>query len=145
MKRGLSMITLGVKNLDKSIKFYEDIGWELSIDSDPNMCTFIKTPNLTIGLVEYDFLANDIGIECSDRKKYNGFTLAINGESEEEVNNIYNRAIEAGAIAHEKPHWKDWGGYDGYSGYFIDVDGYIWEIAYFPYVNLDSTGAIKSR
>lgn len=145
LKRGISMITLGVKDLEKSIKFYENLGWKLSSDSDPAMCTFIKTPNITIGLVEYKFLADDIGIECSERKPYNGFTLAINGESVEEVNNIFQKAIDAGAIAHESPRWKDWGGYDGYSGYIKDLDGYYWEIAYASYLETDESGAIKPR
>src|SRR5690625_1220194 len=136
LNRGVSIITLGVKNVDKSVKFYEKLGWRLSPDSDPKMCTFIKTPNSTIGLVEYNFLANDIGIEASPKQLFPGFTLAINGDSTEEVNQIIQRAIDAGAIEHEKPHWKDWGGYDGYSGYFIDLDGYFWEIAYFPYCKI---------
>lgn len=145
MQKGISIFTLGVKDLNRSIKFYQDLGWELSEDSDPKMCTFIKTPNSCLGLVEYGFLARDIGIPCSPKQEFSGFTLAINGDSAEEVDQIFDRAIRAGARCHESPHWKDWGGYDGYSGYFQDPDGYYWEIAYFPLCKLSSTGTLLPR
>lgn len=145
MNRGISIITLGVRNVEKSVKFYEALGWKLSPDSDPGMCTFIKTPNGVIGLVGYEFLANDIGIECSERKIFNGFTLAINGATPEEVDEIFDIAIKAGARPHEMPKWKDWGGFPGYSGYFEDIDGYYWEIAHAPFCGLSDEGTLLPK
>lgn len=143
MKRGISIITLGVRDVNKSVAFYKKLGWKLSPDSDPKMCTFIKTPNGVLGLVEYAFLAKDIGIDCSDRKPFNGFTLAINGATTEEVDVIFKAAITAGARPHEWPKWKDWGGFPGYSGYFEDIDGYYWEIAHAPFCGLSEDGTLQ--
>lgn len=141
-RRGISILTLGVRDLERSIKFYQDLGWELSPDSDPKMCTFIKTPNSTLGLVEYCFLARDIGIPCDPKPNFPGFTLAMNGATPEEVDEIFARAVAAGATVHEQPQWKDWGGYDGYSGYIIDPDGYYWEIALSPFLSVGETGTL---
>lgn len=142
IKRGISIITLGVRDVDASVWFYQQLGWEKSPASDPNMCTFIKTPNSILGLVPYDFLARDIGVPISEKQPYSGFTLAINGESVEEVDAIFAQALSAGARSHETPHWKDWGGHPGYSGYFEDPDGYYWEIAYAPFADLSETGTL---
>lgn len=109
------------------------------------MCTFIKTPNSCLGLVEYDFLAHDIGIDSSPKQDYCRFTLAINGESSEEVDQIFDRSIAAGARCHEHPRWKDWRGYDGYSGCFQDPDGYYWEVAYAPFCALRDDGTLLPK
>ena len=140
--KGISIITLGVENLERSIAFYEALGWECSPDSDPKMCTFLLTANVVLGLVPYDFLAKDAGLPVSKPAPYRGMTLALNGASAEEVNAIYQRAVAAGAVPHETPHWKDWGGYPGYSGYFLDPDGYPWEVAYAPFLVLDENGCL---
>lgn len=134
--QSISIITLGVEDVDRSVKFYEALGWELSPDSDPGMCTFMVTSNIAIGLVPYDFLANDALLPVSPRQEYHGFTLALNGASPEEVDALFNRAVEAGGKSHQVPQWKDWGGYEGYSGYFLDPDGYPWEVAYAPFLKL---------
>lgn len=137
--RSISMFTLGVKDLARSIRFYEALGWPLSPDSDPKMCTFMLADNIALGLVEYDFLAKDALLPPEPMHPYNGFTMAINGASQEEVDALYALALSAGGTAQQKPHWKDWGGYDGYSGYFLDPDGYVWEVAYAPFLRLDET------
>lgn len=141
--RSVAMFTLGVADLERSIKFYEAIGFPLSPDSDPKMCTFVCTNNISIGLVEYNFLANDIGMEVDPPQKYKGFTAAINGLSPEEVDSVFNLAVEAGATPYEVPHWKDWGGYPGYSGYFLDPDGYTWEVAYAPTLKTDENRVLQ--
>ena len=134
--RSISIITLGVEDVERSITFYEALGWELSPDSDPKMCTFMLTDNIVLGLVPYDFLAKDAQLSVSPKKPYNGFTLAINGENKEEVDALFEKALKAGGSSHQVPQWKDWGGYDGYSGYFLDPDGYPWEVAYAPFLRL---------
>ena len=127
--KSVSMFTLGVQDVARSVTFYEALGWERSPDSD-GACTYVLSSNIAIGLVPYDFLANDIGLPVDPKQRYNGFTMAINGASAEEVNAIFTRAVDAGAVIQQKPVWKDWDGNDGYSGYILDPDGYVWEIAY---------------
>ena len=141
----VSMFTLGVQDVERSVRFYEALGWEFSPDSDPKMCTFMITDNIAIGLVEYDFLAKDALLPVSPVHPYNGFTMGINGASAEEVDEIFRLAVEAGGKCHQKPQWKDWGGYDGYSGYFLDPDGYAWEVAYAPFLRLDETRRLLPR
>lgn len=134
--QSISIVTLGVEDVDRSVAFYEALGWECSPDSDPKMCTFMLASNIVLGLVPYDFLANDALLPVDPKTRYNGFTLAINGKDPEEVDALFQRALDAGATAHEQPRYKDWGGYDGYSGYFLDPDGYPWEVACAPFLRL---------
>lgn len=143
--KSISMFTLGVENLERSIRFYEALGWPYSPDSDPKMCTFMLTSNIALGLVPYDFLGKDAGLPVGEKHAYNGFSLAINGASSEEVDALYERALSAGATPQQQPKWKDWGGYDGYSGYFLDPDGYPWEVAYAPFLRLDETNRLLCR
>lgn len=143
--KSISIITLGVASVEKSIVFYEKLGWKLSPDSDPKMCTFMLASNIVLGLVPYDFLAKDAQLPASPQKPYNGFTLAINGTDSEEVDEIFELAMEAGGKCHQKPQWKDWGGYDGYSGYFLDLDGYPWEVAYAPFLELTEDNCLLPK
>lgn len=143
--KGISIITLGVENLERSIAFYEALGWECSPDSDPKVCTFLLAANIVLGLVPYDFLAKDAGLPVSAPAPYRGMTLALNGASAEEVDTLFQKAVAAGATPHEVPHWKDWGGYPGYSGYFLDPDGYPWEVAYAPFLVLDEAGCLHPK
>ena len=141
----ISMITLGVDDVQRPVKFYTSFGWELSPDSDPAMCTFINTPSTILGLVGYEFLANDALLKAKPRAQYQGFTLAVNGASAEEVDAIFENAIRNGGASHQRPQWKDWGGYDGYSGYFLDPDGYPWEVAFAPFLKLTEDGRLMPR
>ena len=143
--QSISIITLGVEDVERSVKFYEALGWELSPDSDPGLCTLMVTSNIALGLVPYDFLAKDAQLPVSPKREYHGFTLALNGADPEEVDALFARAVEAGGKSHQKPQWKDWGGYDGYSGYFLDPDGYPWEVAYAPFLNLSSDNRLLPR
>lgn len=148
IKVSISLVTIGVDDVRRSVDFYTSFGWEMSPDSDPAMCTFINTPSTILGIVGYDFLARDALLEpIHPRPKYQGFTLAVNGASPEEVDEIYANALRNGGTAHQQPKWKDWGGYDGYSGYFLDPDGYPWEVAHAPFLKLTPDGRLipKSR
>ncbi|MDR1618841.1 MAG: VOC family protein [Treponema sp.] len=143
--KSVSMFTLGVGDVKRSIAFYEALGWECSPDSDPEMCMFVLSSNITIGLVPYDFLAKDALLPVDRKTRYRGFTMAINGASAEEVDALYERAIAAGAVEQQRPKWKDWGGHDGYSGYFLDPDGYVWEAAYAPTLRIDNDNRLLPR
>lgn len=143
--QSISIVTLGVESVERSVVFYEALGWECSPDSDPKMCTFMLASNIVLGLVPYDFLANDALLPVDPKTRYNGFTLAINGANPEEVDALFKRAIDAGATPHQRPQFKDWGGYDGYSGYFLDPDGYPWEVACAPFLRLSEDNRLLPK
>ncbi|OOZ81078.1 glyoxalase [Solemya velum gill symbiont] len=128
MKPRISMITLGVRDLSASIKFYENgLGFP-RMESPPEVAFF--TLNGTwLGLYGRDALAEDATVPVKG-DGFNSFTLAHNVESEAQVDEVVAQAVKAGAILVKKPQAVFWG---GYSGYFADPDGHLWEVAYNPY------------
>jgi len=83
--------------------------------------------SLSVTLCPYEELAKDVGDEFNvERSKFPGITLAYNAQSKEEVDEIVEMAVRAGAKLEKKPLKAFWG---GYSGYFSDLDGYLWEVA----------------
>ena len=128
MKPRISMITLGVRNLATSVKFYEEgLGFP-RMDSPPEVAFF--TLNGTwLGLHGRDALAADATVS-SEGSGFESFALAHNVSSEAEVDAVVVHAVEAGATLVKKPEKVFWG---GYSGYFKDPDGHLWEVAYNPH------------
>lgn len=127
MKARISMITLGVRDMATAIDFYEKgLGFP-RMDSPPDVAFF--TLNGTwLGLYGREPLAEDVGVSAEG----NGFaaiTLAHNVNSETEVDAVMAQAIAAGATLVKKPQKVFWG---GYSGYFSDPDGHLWEVAHNP-------------
>jgi len=122
------MITLGVRDLAVSVRFYEEgLGFP-RMDSPPEVAFF--TLNGTwLGLYGRDALAADAMVS-SEGGGFESFSLAHNVQSEEEVDEVVNHALEAGATLVKSPVKVFWG---GYSGYFKDPDGHLWEVAYNPY------------
>lgn len=127
MKPRISMVTLGVDNLERAIEFYErGLGFP-KMDSPPEVAFF--TLNGTwLGLYGRDALAEDAQVS-SDGEGFNAFTLSHNVGSEKEVDEIVSQAVAAGAELVKKPQKVSWG---GYSGYFKDIDGHLWEVAHNP-------------
>ena len=122
------MITLGVKDLTISVRFYkEGLGFP-QMESPPEVAFF--TLNGTwLGLYNREALAKDATVK-SDGSGFNSFTLSHNVETEEEVDTIIKKVIEAGASIVKEPQKASWG---GYSGYFKDPGGHLWEVAYNPH------------
>jgi len=82
-----------------------------------------------LALYNWDALARDAGVDSSGAG-FGGFTLSHNVTSEKEVDKVYAAAVAAGASPVKKPQPASWG---GYSGYFKDLDGYLWEVAFNPF------------
>lgn len=128
MKPRISMITLGVKDLSGSIAFYEKLGW---VRQEPlsDEIAFFALNGTWLGLYPWDKLAED-ALVPPDGSGFRGVTLAHNLASKEEVDALMAMALAAGATQRKEPQEVFWG---GYSGYFSDPDGHLWEIAYNPF------------
>lgn len=136
MKTRLHIVTLGVNNLKRSCKFYLDaLGWKPSESSDENIAFYNQT-GIVLGLYPLDKLAEDAKLS-PERSGFSGVTLAINLNSKEEVDELYNRVIENGGKSLVEPRETFWGGYDAY---FADPDDNSWEIAWNPYAQFDEHG-----
>ncbi|GAB3607499.1 VOC family protein [Conyzicola nivalis] len=133
MEPRISIITLGVTDLARSHRFYAD-GLGLPTTRTPSDgIVFFQTQGTTLALFPYAELAADIGPEyAGPRAKFSGITLAHNVRTREEVDAVLAAAASAGAVIVKAADDTDWG---GYSGYFADPDGYLWEVAWgaFPF------------
>lgn len=142
MNPRISMITLGVRDLAASVKFYEEgLGFP-RMDSSPEVAFF--TLNGTwLGLYGRDALAADATVP-SEGNGFESFTLAHNVHAEAEVDKVIRQAEEAGATLVKKPAKVFWG---GYSGYFKDLDGHLWEVAHNPHfwVGPNDSGALQAH
>lgn len=128
MRHRISMITLGVRDLAASVRFYEaGLGFP-RMESPPEVA-FFTLDGTWLGLYERNALAADASVSAEGHG-FEAFTLAHNVESEPEVDEVIRQAIEAGATLVKQPQKALWG---GYSGYFQDPDGHLWEVAYNPY------------
>lgn len=128
MKPRISMITLGVSDLERSITFYEK-GLGFPRKESPPEVAFFTLNGTWLGLFGRDALAEDAKVS-SDGSGFNAFSLAHNLESEAEVDAAMDQALAAGAELVKKPEKVFWG---GYSGYFKDPDGHLWELAHNPH------------
>lgn len=128
----INLITLGVRDIGKSLQFYRDIGFEATVrgDEDKPIIVFFKNEGSKLELFPLEELAKDINAEHPPelfKGGFSGMTLAYNAKSETEVNHIIQSVKEVGAKVVKEPQDLSWG---GYGGYFIDPDGYYWEVAY---------------
>ena len=128
MKPRISMITLGVSDLDKSIKFYkEGLGFP-RMESSPEIAFFTLNGSW-LSLYIHESLAEDATVS-PEGSGFNGFTLSHNVASESEVDQIIEHSVSVGEILVKTPQKVFW---EGYSGYFKDPDGYLWEVAHNPH------------
>ncbi|WP_297091693.1 VOC family protein [uncultured Draconibacterium sp.] len=139
MKPRLNIVTLGVKELNISRRFYEQaLGWEATKDSDDKI-VFFNHGGIVLGLYPLDKLAEDALISPK-RSGFSGVTLAINLDSKEQVDELYQKVIAKGGESLVPPRNTFWGGYDAY---FADPDGHAWEIAWAPFWEFDEQGSLK--
>ena len=129
MEPRISFITLGVDDLPRSVEFYRDgLGLPL-FDENTESIAFFRTEDTWLALYPRAALADDVGID-TEGSGFSGVTLAHNVRSREEVDTMLAVAVAAGAKLVKPAEDVFWG---GYSGYFSDPDGYLWEIAWNPH------------
>jgi predicted lactoylglutathione lyase len=138
MKPRLNIVTLGVKDLQKSKEFYKKaLGWEPASGSDGNI-VFFNHGGIVLALYPLEKLAEDAEIPA-ERSGFSGVTLAINQDSKEAVTKIFNTVVENGGKSLVEPRDTFWGGFDAY---FADPDGHSWEIAWAPFWQFDGQGSL---
>ena len=138
MAARISMVTLGVDDLSRSRIFYEALGWRLAPQSQESV-VFLQGRNIVLGLYGRQALAEDAGVENTP-PGFSGVTLAINVASEAAADRLFETAVKNGASARKPPQKAFWG---GYSGYFADPDGHLWEVAHNPFFAMDTDGNLR--
>ena len=139
MNQYLHLITLGVRDLEISRKFYTEIlGWKPSAASNEDV-VFIQAGGVVFALFPREKLAEDALIS-PEGSGFSGVTLAYNARSEAEVDEIIGKLKAKGVKITKEPQKVFWG---GYNSYFADPDGYPWEVAYNPFFPFDERGNLK--
>lgn len=128
VKPKVSLVTLGVRDVDRARAFYECLGWTAS--SDQGKIAFFELEGVVLGLFGWDDLADDAGLPTSHGSGFRGQSLAHNEPSPQDVDRVFQEFLEAGATVVKHPGRAPWG---GYSGYVADLDGHLWEIAHNPF------------
>ena len=134
----VSVITLGVADVQKSAAFYERLGWKRSSTS-VETTVFFNLGGLVLSLYGRSALAEDAHV-ADGRPGFSGVSIAQNQASKAEVERVLAEAVTAGATLAKAAEEVFWG---GYSGYFADPDGHLWEIAYNPFWPLASDGRVN--
>ena len=137
MEQRLSLVTLGVADLERSANFYEGgLGWTRG--SREEGVIFFQMPGMIFSLYPREALADDIGV-AELAEGTGAVTLAYNARSREDVDTVLAQAIKAGATSIKSAKDEFWG---GYSGYFADPDGHLWEVAFNPFWDIDDAGNV---
>lgn len=132
MEPRISLITLGVRDLERSLRFYRDgLGLPTTWDASKGVI-FFQTSGVTLALYPLEALRIDAGpdydgVELATERVFPAITLAHNVRERAEVDQLTAQAEAAGAIIKKPPQETFWG---GYAAYFADPDGYLWEIAW---------------
>lgn len=133
MRQKLTLVTLGVRDLQKSISFFEDgLGWKRSAASQDGVA-FFQLNGMVLSLFGRKELAADANVPEAG-SGFPAFTLALNAKDRAEVDSVLEQAAKAGAEIVKPAEEVFWG---GYSGYFKDPEGFLFEVAHNPFWELD--------
>ena len=134
-RQRVTLITLGVQDLARARAFYRDWGWSEHPASQPGLALY-QMNGAALSLFDLAALAKDQNRPEAELGR-GAITLAQNCADDAETDAVFAAALAAGARAIKPPEKVFWG---GYSGYFADPDGHVWEIATNPFWPLDATG-----
>jgi uncharacterized protein len=137
MDQRVSLVTLGVADLDRAKDFYSQLGWAV-VEGSPDDVAFYQAGGMVVALWGRAKLAEDSAVD--DSGGWGGVTLAYNVHAPEEVDAVIAEARAAGATIGREPAETFWG---GYSAIFIDPDGHPWEIAHNPGWTLRPDGTVS--
>jgi catechol 2,3-dioxygenase-like lactoylglutathione lyase family enzyme len=138
MEQRISLVTLGVTDLERSRRFYEaGLGWRPGFANEE--VAFFQAGGLVLALWSRAALAADAGLAGTERG-VGGIALAHNVRTREEVDAVLAEAAAAGAAILRPAQEASWG---GYTGYFADPDGHPWEVAWNPHWTIEADGSIR--
>ncbi len=138
MEQRVSLVTLGVADLNRSREFYERLGWRRSMAKAEGV-VFFQAGGMALALYPRNDLAKDAKIP-SEGYGFSGISLAYNTRNREEVDTVLMEAQAAGAKLLKPAEEAFWG---GYSGYFSDPDGFPWEVAWNPSFPILEDGSVR--
>jgi len=142
MYPGVSMITLGVGDVERSSRFYERFGWRRAGVSNESI-SFFALNNIVLALFARSALAADCCLSADETMSgappFSGVTLAQNYGSELAVESAYDEALRAGATSLVKPAQTPWG---GFHAIIADPDAHVWELAFNPFFELGADGTL---
>ncbi|HET9455859.1 MAG TPA: VOC family protein [Candidatus Limnocylindrales bacterium] len=133
----VSIVTLGVTDVARSVAFYEALGWERCASSMDEIAWF-RTAETYVGLFGWHDLAADANLTEPSRGTFGGITLAINVETAELVDRALEEAVAAGGTLLKPGTTLPF----GYGGYFSDPDGHAWEVCHNPSFPIGPDGRI---
>jgi catechol 2,3-dioxygenase-like lactoylglutathione lyase family enzyme len=138
MEQRISIVTLGVADLNRSREFYERFGWRRSMAENEGI-VFFQAGGMALALYPREELAKDANVGA-DGHGFAGVTLAYNARTRAEVDSVLAEAKAAGANIIKPAQEAFWG---GYSGYFADPDRFLWEVAWNPFFPIAEDGSIQ--
>ena len=136
--RRISIVTLGVADVARSRAFYERLGFAAA-GASQEAIAFFQLGAVVLGLFSRESLAEDAHV-ANDGQGFDGVTLAQNMRSRAEVDEALAFAVSCGATLAKPAEEVFWG---GYSGYFADPDGHLWEVAHNPFFAMDDDGVVQ--
>ena len=138
MEQRVSLVTLGVADLKRSREFYERLGWRRSMAKAEGV-VFFQAGGMALALFPRQELAKDANV-TPQGDGFRAISLAYNARNRAEVNSVLEEAEAAGAKLVKPAQDAFWG---GYSGYFSDPDGFLWEVAWNPSFAMAEDGSIR--
>jgi len=136
MEQRVSIVTLGVRDVGRSRKFYESLGWR---GQEIEETVFFQAGGLAVILWGRDKLAADACIEDDGVSSFGGIVLAYNAASRDDVDQVLEDAEAAGAVVTKRAEETFYG---GYAGHFRDPDGHVWEVAHNPSFTINDDGSL---
>lgn len=138
MRQKLTLVTLGVSNLARAVDFYEvGLGWKRAAASQDDLVLF-SLGGIVLGLYSRQHLADDATVSA-EGSGFSGITLSYNAKDQHEVDHVMRQVQSLGATIVKPPQKAFWG---GYNGYFRDLDGHLFEVAYNPFWEMDANGNV---
>ena len=137
MDQRLSIVTLGVDDLQRARAFYEALGWRVASEENAESIVCFTLNGIGFALYPREKLIEDIGSRAGSGEATGAVTLAYNVRRREDVAKALDEAERAGGVIVKPAQDVFWG---GHSGYFKDPDGHFWEVAWNPFSPLDDKG-----